>query len=317
MRSWSYKDCKAYQPLSVRWFEQGQTIHSEFRDGNVPAHTGQLRVFKQALSLLPPGVSKVRLRGDTAAYDHELLRFCALGEGAGFGVIDFCVGCDVTPQFKAAVLRVPAGEWQKEMRGDGRGKSVWTGREWAEVNFVPEAIGRSKKDPEYRYIAVREPLRQAALPGMEGQQTLPFPTLEMGPITHKVLGVVTNLGWEGNALLRFHYERCGKREEAHAIHKEDFAGGKLPSGDFGENAAWWLIAVLAANLNEAMKRLALGGRWVSKQMKAVRFCLINVAGRILHGGRQTRIEVCQQHPAYEVLAGARQRIAAMAVTGSG
>ena len=39
--------------------------------------------------------------------------------------------------------------------------------------------------------------------------------------------------------------------------KEDLAGGKLPSGDFGENAAWWGIMLLALNLNAAMKRLAL------------------------------------------------------------
>ena len=46
--------------------------------------------------------------------------------------------------------------------------------------------------------------------------------------------------------------------------KEDFAGGKLPSGDFGENAAWWWIMILAMNLNSAMKQLALGKSWVSQ-----------------------------------------------------
>lgn len=34
------------------------------------------------------------------------------------------------------------------------------------------------------------------------------------------------------------HERCGKSEEAHAVTKDDLAGGKLPSEDFGENAAW-------------------------------------------------------------------------------
>ena len=37
--------------------------------------------------------------------------------------------------------------------------------------------------------------------------------------------------------------------------KEDLAGGKLLSGDFGENAAWWGITALAFNLNVAMQRL--------------------------------------------------------------
>ena len=58
--------------------------------------------------------------------------------------------------------------------------------------------------------------------------------------------------------------------------KEDLAGGKLPSGDFSENAAWWLIMVLAHNLNTAMKNLILKGSWVTKRMKAIRFHLINL-----------------------------------------
>ena len=39
-------------------------MHSEFRDGNVPAGFDQLRVFKEALGCLPEGVKKVRLRSD-------------------------------------------------------------------------------------------------------------------------------------------------------------------------------------------------------------------------------------------------------------
>jgi hypothetical protein len=35
--------------------------------------------------------------------------------------------------------------------------------------------------------------------------------------------------------------------------KDDLAGGKLPSTDFGENAAWWWIMILALNLNAKIK----------------------------------------------------------------
>lgn len=37
-----------------------------------------------------------------------------------------------------------------------------------------------------------------------------------------------------------------------------FFGGRLPSGNFGENAAWWWLTVLAFNLNTAMKSSAWG-----------------------------------------------------------
>ena len=53
--------------------------------------------------------------------------------------------------------------------------------------------------------------------------------------------------------------------------KEDLAGGKLPSGLFGANAAWWQIMLLAFNVNSAMKRLVLGNSWVNRRLKACTF----------------------------------------------
>jgi hypothetical protein len=42
----SYKGYKAYQPLNTYWAEQALMLHTEFRDGNVPAGYEQLRVFE-------------------------------------------------------------------------------------------------------------------------------------------------------------------------------------------------------------------------------------------------------------------------------
>ena len=76
-------------------------MHSEFRDGNVPAGYQQLRVLKEASGdTYLSGVNKVMLRSDTAGYQHELLRYCAEGRDERFGVIEFAIGVDVTPAFK-------------------------------------------------------------------------------------------------------------------------------------------------------------------------------------------------------------------------
>jgi hypothetical protein len=187
-----------------------------------------------------------------------------------------------------------------------------TGQQWAEVCFVPNAIGHSKKGPEYRYLAIREALRQRDLPGMEGQRSLPFSPVEMGGESYKVSGVVTTLDWGGEAVIQWLRERCGKSEEAHAAMKEDLAGGKLPSGDFGENAAWWWIMVLAFNLNAAMKRLVLGQGWVSKRMKAVRFGLIHLPARVVEHARQLWVRLGAGHPALGLFLAARSRILALA-----
>jgi hypothetical protein len=170
-----YQHYQAYQPLTTYWAEQGVVLHSEFRDGNVPAGYEQLRVLKQVLELLPEGVERVRLRSDTAAYQQELLRYCAGGEDPRFGRIEFAISCDVTEEFKKAVAEVEQSAWKPLWR-EQQGERVKTGQEWAEVCFVPNWIGRSKRGPEYRYLAIREPLGQIELPGMEGQRELPFPS---------------------------------------------------------------------------------------------------------------------------------------------
>lgn len=67
-----YKKFRAYQPLNVWWAEQQVVVHSEFRDGNVPAGYEQLRILRHALESLPDGVENVSLRCDTAGYEWDL-----------------------------------------------------------------------------------------------------------------------------------------------------------------------------------------------------------------------------------------------------
>jgi hypothetical protein len=174
-----YKKFKAYQPFNTWWAEQGMVLHTEFRDGNVPAGYEQLRVFKEALALLPENVETVRLRSDTAGYQHELLRYCAKGENKRFGRIEFAIGCDVTPEFKKAVMELEPSDWQPIYK-EFDGQRWKTNQERAEVCFIPAAIGYSKNAPVYRYMAIREVMGSMDLPGMESpQQSFPFPTLQL------------------------------------------------------------------------------------------------------------------------------------------
>ena len=309
-----YKKYKAYQPLTTYWSEAGLVLHSEFRDGNVPAGHQQLRVLRESLEHLPSGVERVLVRSDTAGYQQEFLRYCAEGKDRRFGVIEFAVGVDVTPEFKAAVAQAGEEEW-RELYREADGRPVPTGQQYAEVNFVPNWIGHSKNSPEYRFIAIREPLRNPPLPGLASQLELPS-IMEMGEMGeggwYKVFGVVTNRDLDPEELVWWSRQRCGKGEEAHSVLKEDLAGGRLPSGLFGANAAWWAITVLAFNLNSAMKQLALGQEWVSRRLKAVRFGVINLPGRVVRHARTLLINLGQGHPSYPVLVAARRSILALA-----
>ena len=97
-----YKGFKSYQPLNTWWHEQSIILHTEFRDGTVPDGFEQLRVFKEALACLLENVEKVKLRSDTAGYQHDLLTYCETGKNERFGRIEFAIGCNVTQTFKTA-----------------------------------------------------------------------------------------------------------------------------------------------------------------------------------------------------------------------
>jgi hypothetical protein len=290
-----YQGYRAYQPLNVYWAEQGLLVYSQFRDGNVPAQSGILEALKASLESLPAGVERVRVRMDSAGYQYAVLKYCATGDGGKRDPIGFTISNDMTPEFRGAVRQAPEAAWQPLPRGRGE-----AAQEWAEVVYVPQELALSKGAPDYRYLALRERVAQGVLPGMtegEEQPKLPFATEELAGITYRLSGIVTNRTEDGAELLRWHHQRCGKSEEAHAILKTDLAGGRFPSGKFGANAAWWALVVLAYNLHAALRRLALPGPLTPKRMKALRFALIAVPGRVVERGRQLFVRLARGHPA--------------------
>jgi hypothetical protein len=177
------------------------------------------------------------------------------------------------------------------------GQPQQTDQEYAEVCYVPAWAGHSRKRADYRFLAIREPLRQLAL---GDEANLPFPTQEFGQKgTFKLFGVVTNRKDPGDQIIWWLREWCGKSEEVHSVMKSDLAGGQMPSGLFGANAAWWALMILALNLPAAMKRLVLGKDWIAKRMKAMRFRLIGLPGRVISHARKLIIRLA---PAWYAIA---------------
>jgi hypothetical protein len=315
-----YKKFKAYQPFNTYWHEQGLLLHSEFRDGNVPAGFEQLRFLKEALSKLPQGIDKVCLRSDSAGYQEDLLQYCARGDNEGFGVIEFAIAAKVSQSFKVSAQEVGCDQWIPIYAQDENGNKIKTNQEWAEVGFVPSWAGKSKKAPDYRYIAIRERMWvEASLPGLEEDPVqqelpldLPFQTLKMRNREYKLFGIVTNRTIDGNDLINWHRERCGDSEKVHSIEKGDLAGGQFPSSKFGANAAWWQIMVLALNLKALMQKLVLPDFLKNRRMKGPRFHLVNIAGCVVSHARRVILRVSNHADVIGLLNLIRSKIAALA-----
>lgn len=103
------------------------------------------------------------------------------------------------------------------------------------------------------------------------------------------------------------------------IMKENLAGGRFPSADFGENAAWWWIMILALNIQAIMKQFVLGKPWKKKRMKSIRFHIIHIPGRIVKesGGKTFIVKISNGHPSLDLLNSARERIEQLSCLPSG
>jgi Transposase DDE domain group 1 len=258
----AYDGTRGYQPVLVLWAEQDVIVADQFRDGHVPAGCGNVRVLEQAVTNLPQGITRIYVRGDSALYETEVLRWCEARP------IGYAISADLSEQLKAEILRLPERAWQLER------EEPEAFRHWAEAPYVPDDGDYRKDRPcVRRYLAVRVQKRQGSL-------------FADGSAVH-YFAVVTNREGDGLALLHWHREKAGTVEHTHHVLKNELAAAALPSGKFGANAAWFRLNVLTYNLLSAFKRLTLPGDLRTARPKRLRFLLFNTVGKVVSHARRT------------------------------
>ena len=287
----TYKGHCGYQPVINYWAEEDLILKDEFRDGNVPAGLDCLSSLAESIGMLPESVKEVRFRSDSAAYIYDVLD--NLSEGItvkGKQVrVKYAISADMTAALKAEIEGLPEDAWKPLRKLTEKGL-VEGRKEWAEVEYIP-----SKGKSVNRYLAIRVRPSQGDLFG-DGNR-------------YHYYAVVTNMWeWDGERLLRWQRERCGTVEHVHNVLKNDLGGGVLPCGRFYANAAWWRLNAIAYNVISVMKRKALSADWWAYRMKALRYWLIGVAGRVIRTGRQVYLRFCGPIRGFETYASARMRL---------
>jgi len=266
----TYDGRRGYQPVIALWAEQDVVLADEFRDGNVPAGSGNRRMLEKALAALPPGVARVVVRADSAAYEHDLLRWL---EAKGVG---YAISADMSQELRLAIRALPDGAWRSE-REDSDAV-----REWAEVAYVPsDGVAQKDRPAPPRYLVIRITKKQGRL------------FADGGEVKH--FAIVTNLpdpeGGAGLDLIRFQRGKAGTVEHAHHVLTNELAAEALPSQRFGANAAWLRLNVLAYNLLSAFKRIALPEELHSARPKRLRFVLLNSIGKVVRHARETLLRL--------------------------
>jgi hypothetical protein len=309
----NYKGFRSFEALNMFCPEYDMVIATQFRDGNVKPGFGQLEQLKEVISNLPEGVKEVYFRSDSAGYQAELLKYCAIKDKKQrIPSIDFIISCVVGDDFKKAARQAPEKEWKRVYKHAPNGESYDTKLECAEIVYVPNSLCDSKNSPEYRFIATREECVISDKASRESvrdtlQRELEFEIEEaerenenlkklhmtcMNGRVCKVYGIVTNmLEMEASELVLLHHVRCGKSEEIHRILKDDLAGGHVISKRFGANAAYWNIAVLVSSLHNMLKNNFLPVKHRKSRPKTLRFLFYAMAGQIVKHAHKVVLKV--------------------------
>jgi hypothetical protein len=272
----TYEGNNGYQPMEALWTEMNVVVAEEFRDGNVPALKDPLRVAQRAYGTLPGTVKERYFRGDSACDEEELLSWLREEKRAHGpeGFIGFAVSARMHPVLREEIAATPAEQWQPYSEDSEAVK------ECAQVDYFPEERAAN------RY---REPLRTIAIRIRKKQQRLFADGSEV-----KYFAVRTNLwGWKPKRLLEWHREKAGTIEAVHDVLKNELAGGVLPCGRYGANAAWFRLAVITYNVLTAMKRLVLPPDLQTARPKRLRFLIFQQPGKLIHHARKTVLRLAR------------------------
>ena len=272
----TYEGGSGYQPMLALWAEMNVVLADQFRDGNVPAIQDPLSAARRAFAVLPETVEERYFRGDAACYESELLSWLRneQREPGPKGFIGFAVSVPMMKPLKDEILALEAQAWQPYREEPG------VELQCANVPYYPEEAHENEYREPLRYVAIRIRKKQGELFG-DGSEA-------------KYFAVVTNLwDWAPKRLLVWHREKAGSIEALHDVLKNELAGGVMPCGRFGANAAWFRMAVLTHNIFTALKRLALPAELLTARPKRLRFLILNTPGRLIHHARRTLLRLAQ------------------------
>jgi hypothetical protein len=298
----TYKGGVGYMPVTATIAELGITIADEFRDGNVPPAFEVTKFFKEGLKAIPQGV-KVNARLDGAYYDHDLIAFFNDADKE-WGIIEFTITAKKTPSLLEWIEALPQKVWKPLMKMSEKGPEP-TGREWAELDWTSAEGSQAEiKARSMRYLVTRKVQAQWEMFQKEFKADVKE--------KDRYEAICTNKDWAGDRLIRWHYERGGAIEHTHDRIKNDLAGGVLPCGEFGANAAWWRLQCLAWNIVRALQLYALTDELKSCHMKKLRLKLLCIAGKVVRHARSLILKLTGGHPAFGIYEEARRKIGCLA-----
>jgi len=272
-----YKGFRAFAPLFSFLAELGLCVVCEFRNGNVPACVGIEQQLRQAHKLLNSMGKRLRyFRSDSAGYQADVINTCReLG-------VDFTITADHDAAVKEIIKQTSEeGGWIRLFNEKGEP----TNREYR------TAVHCMEETKAFTLIIQRYPN--------------PEPDLFHPEFYRYYVIATSDDKRKPKDVIEFHNGR-GNAENYNKEIKSGFGMDHAPCQSTKADAVWLELGVLAHNLAVAVKRLLLGGEWVTKTIGTLRWQLIFIAGKVVSHGRELWLRVGAYY--YELLKSIREKL---------
>jgi len=279
---WTYQGVKGYMPLLGFLFETPICLFEEFREGNVPPGSDQLRFYLHCKARLPKDKRIARYRADSASYQAELIN--ALEADGVFWTLT----ADQDQAVKEAIGSIPEADWEEPTVGCGY--------------QVAETVHTMAHTHQAFRLIIKRELRLQ--PDLFAQERYFYHALASNwPSEQKSAAEV--LDW--------HNQR-GQAENFHKELKSGLGLDRMPCGQGFANAVFFRIGVIAYNLFLGFKRLSCPESWWQHTMATFRWKLIQVAGRIVHHAGQLILKLVLDAEKLLLFRQIRRRCFELAVT---
>lgn len=242
----NYKGEVGYYPLFAFWAEEGEMLQTHLQAGNAGAAPKAVWFLAQALRCVPAGLP-VALRADSEFYTWSLIEFCEAR------TISYTITADQSPGLLEQLAALPDKAW----------RPYAAGAQVSELQYAP--IGHAA----HRYVVKRQQVKDK----------------KKGWRWRYHVVITNDQRRSAKQLMKWALGRC-TMENLIKEHKRDFGFEKMPTRSFHANWAWLLISQLAWNLLAWFKRCCLPKSCHSMTLGSLRHRLLNVAGKIVHQGRQ-------------------------------
>ena len=277
----------------------GEPLAIHLRPGNAGSNTAadHITVTKAALAQLPPallarsrrGSKKILIRTDGAGGTKEFLQWMTrrrLAYSVGFTLPAH------TPDLLEHIDEAQAWTPAYDTDTDGIREGAWVAELTGLLDLTSWPAGM-------RVILRRErPHPGAQLSLFEAHDGWRYQAF------------VTNTTTGQLAFLEARH-RAHARVEDRIRHAKDSGLGRFPSREFAINQTWLALTMIAADLVAWLKMLALDGDLAKAEPKALRYRLLHVPARLVHGARRRRLRLPKTWPWVEHLVAAFARIAAI------